>query len=61
VATKVFTLFYVFVGIGLILSFLTTIAERSTEERRGLLRRRRHPEKAAPHYQNGEEHQDKNN
>jgi hypothetical protein len=61
VAAKVFTLFYVFVGIGLILSFLTAIAERSSEERRGLLRRRRHSEKAAPHYQNGEEHQDKNN
>jgi voltage-gated potassium channel len=61
IAGKIFTMFYIFIGIGLILSFLTTIAERSTEERRGLLRRRRHPEKAAPHYQNGEEHQGKNN
>ena len=61
VAAKIFTIFYVFVGIGLILSFLNTIAERSTEGRRGLLRRRRHPEKAGPQYQNGEEHQDKNN
>ncbi len=59
VAGKIFTIFYIFVGIGLILSFLNAIAERSTEGRRGLLGRRRHPDKAEPHYQNGEGHQDK--
>ena len=59
VAGKIFTIFYIFVGIGLILSFLNAIAERSTEGRRGLFGRRRHPEKAEPHYQNGEGHQDK--
>ena len=61
VAGKIFTIFYIFVGIGLILSFLNAIAERSTEGRRGLLRRRRDPQKTGPQYQNGEEHQDKNN
>ena len=59
VAGKIFTIFYIFVGIGLILSFLNAIAERSTEGRRGLFGRRRHPEKAEPHYQNGEGHRDK--
>ena len=60
-AGKIFTMFYIFVGIGLILSFLTTIAERSRGGRRGILGRRRHPEKAGPQYQNGEEYQGKNN
>jgi hypothetical protein len=59
VAGKIFTIFYIFVGIGLILSFLNAIAERSTEGRLGLLSRRRHPEKAEPHYQNDKGHQDK--
>ena len=58
VAGKIFTIFYIFVGIGLILSFLNAIAERSTEGRRGLLSRRRHPDKAEPHYQNSEGHRD---
>ena len=60
-AGKIFTMFYIFVGIGLTLSFLTTIAERSMGGRRGILGRRRHPEKAGPQYQNGEEYQGKNN
>jgi hypothetical protein len=34
-------MFYVFVGIGLMLGFLNAIAERSTEGRRGILGRRR--------------------
>ncbi len=45
-AGKIFTMLYIFVGIGLILSFLTTIAERSRVGRRGMLGRRRRSEEA---------------
>jgi hypothetical protein len=40
---------YVFVGISLLLGFLNTIAERSTEGRRGILGRRR-PEESEPNH-----------
>ncbi len=42
-AGKIFTMFYIFVGIGIILGFVNAVAERSMEQRggiRGLLNRR---------------------
>ncbi len=42
-AGKIFTMFYIFIGIGIILGFVNAVAERSMEQRgriRGLLERR---------------------
>lgn len=42
-ASKIFTVFYIFAGLGIILGFINRVAERSVEQRgvvRGLLRRR---------------------
>jgi len=36
VAGKVFTIFYIFVGIGIILGFVNTVAERSLQQRGGI-------------------------
>lgn len=46
-AGKIFTIFYVFVGISLILGFLNAIAERSTEQRGGIRRLLGHRKKEA--------------
>ncbi len=51
-AGKIFTIFYIFVGVGLILGFLNAIAARSTEGRRGILGRRRRFEEAEAHHHN---------
>jgi voltage-gated potassium channel Kch len=42
-AGKIFTMFYIFIGIGIILGFVNAVAERSMEQRgeiRSLLKRR---------------------
>jgi len=49
-ADKIFTIFYIFVGVGLILGFLNIIAARSTEGRPGILDRRRRFEEAEAHH-----------
>lgn len=57
-AGKIFTIFYLFVGIGLILGFLNAIAERSTEGRRGILGRRRRSGEAETYHHNDARSQD---
>jgi voltage-gated potassium channel Kch len=34
--SKIFTMFYIFVGIGIILGFVNAVAERSMEQRGGI-------------------------
>jgi voltage-gated potassium channel len=45
-AAKVFTIFYIFVGIGIILGFVNAVAERSIERRKQWARNR--PDDRAP-------------
>jgi voltage-gated potassium channel len=45
-AGKIFTIFYILIGIGIILGFVNAVAERSMKERRGILGRRRRPKEA---------------
>jgi hypothetical protein len=49
-AGKIFTIFYIFVGVGLILGFLNAVAAGSTEGRRGILGRRRRVEEAEDYH-----------
>jgi voltage-gated potassium channel len=49
-AGKIFTILYVFIGLGLILGFLNAIAARSTEGRRGILGRRQRSQRAEVHH-----------
>jgi voltage-gated potassium channel Kch len=51
-AGKIFTIIYIFVGLGIILGFVNAIAERSTEGRRGVLARRQRSEGAGSNHQN---------
>ena len=51
-AGKIFTIVYIFVGLGIILGFVNAIAERSTEDQRGILGRRQRSEGAGSHHQN---------
>ena len=51
-AGKIFTIVYIFFGLGIILGFVNAIAERSTEDRRGILGRRQRSEGAGRHHQN---------
>jgi voltage-gated potassium channel len=54
-AGKIFTIVYIFVGLGIILGFVNAIAERSTEGRRGVLARRQRSEGARSHHQNDDD------
>jgi voltage-gated potassium channel len=49
-ADKIFTVLYVFIGLGLILGFLNAKAARSTEGRRGILGRRQRSQRAEVHH-----------
>jgi voltage-gated potassium channel len=55
-AGNVFTIVYLFAGIGLILGFVNAIAKRSTERRAGVFDRRR--DKAEPSSRTTEGHRD---
>jgi len=57
-AGKLFTIVYIFVGIGIILGFLNLIADRSLEGRRGILGRRRRSKEAEPHNRYDERRRD---
>jgi voltage-gated potassium channel len=56
-AGKVFTIVYLFAGIGIILGFVNAIAKRSTERRAGVFDRRRR-DKAEPRSRTTEGHRD---
>ena len=51
-AGKIFTMIYIFVGLGIILGFVNAIAERSAEGRRRVLARRQRSEGAGSKHQN---------
>ena len=54
-AGKIFTIVYIFVGLGIILGFVNAIAERSTEGRRRVLARRQSSEGARSNHQNDDD------
>ena len=54
-AGKIFTIIYIFVGLGIILGFVNAIAERSTEGRRGVLGQRQRSEGAGSQHQSGDD------